>query len=175
VQTIQIVPSRPRIAVLSFENLAESEEGARIFARLMQDQLAQFSRLDVIPAGEVEATVLRARIRLPILMDNEQSRNLQRALDADYFVLGTVIAYQTNQDPYAGPVPIAGISLQLRDARTGATVWSDTFHENGSAGEWLFGLGVEHDITRLAHSIARRAAGRLERITRLFPCGQIAP
>jgi len=175
VQTIQIVPSKPRVAVLPLENLAESEDGARVFARLMQDQLVQSANLDVISAGEVETATLRARIRLPVLMDNDQTRRLRQVLDADYFVLGTILAYQSIADQYSGVVPVVGITLQLRDAVSGVTVWSETYHEIGNSGEWLFGLGVEHDITKLAHSIARRAVSRLQRIAKPLPCGQVVP
>ena len=170
VQTIHIVPSKPRLAVLPFENLAESEDGARIFARLMQDILNQTSSLEVLPAGDVETATLRARIRLPVLMDEEQSRRLRQALDVDYFVLGTVIAYQTSTNAYSGVVPIVGVTLQLRDGRTGSTLWSDTYHATGDSGEWLFGLGVEHDITKLAHSLAKRACNKLSKAAKALPC-----
>ncbi|MBI5867727.1 MAG: hypothetical protein HZB43_05465 [candidate division Zixibacteria bacterium] len=157
VQTIHVVPSKPRLAVLPLENLAESEDGARIFARLLQDQLDQTSNFDVVAAGDVETATLRARIRLPILMDELQSQRLRQALDVDYFVLGTVIAYHTTTDVYSGVIPTVGVTLQLRDGRTGSTFWSDTYHATGDSGEWLFGLGVEHDITKLAHALAKRA------------------
>jgi TolB-like protein len=173
-QTIQVVPFRPRIAVLPFENLAEAEDGARVFARLMQERLVQSPNLEVISLGEVETATLRVRIRLPVLMDNDQSQRLRQALNADYFVLGTILAYQTTADQYSGIIPVAGITLQLRDAVSGLTVWSETYHEIGTSGEWLFGLGVEHDITRLAHSICQQAAKKLNKVIKPVPCDTIS-
>lgn len=170
VQIISVVPSKARIAILPLENLAESEDGARIFARLLQDQLHQSTAFEVVPAGNVETATLRARIRLPVLMDDDQGRRLRDAIDADYFVLGTVIAYQTSTNAYSGVIPIVGVSLQLREGRTGKTVWSDTFHAAGDSGEWLFGLGVEHDITKLAHALARRALDRMRKVVKTVPC-----
>ena len=173
-QTIRVVPSRPRIAVLPFENLAEAEDGARVFARLMQDQLVQSPNLEVISSGEVETATLRARIRLPVLMDNDQNQRLRQVLNADYFVLGTILIYQTTADQYSGVIPVAGITLQLRDAVSGITAWSETYHEIGNSGEWLFGLGVQHDITRLAHSIAQQAAKKLKKVIKPVHCDTIA-
>ena len=170
VQTIHVVPAKARLAVLPLENLAESEDGARIFARLLQDQLSQTSKVDVVAAGDVETATLRARIRLPVLMDDVQSQRLRQALDVDYFVLGTVIAYHAVTDAYSGVIPTVGVSLQLRDGRTGKTLWSDTYHATGNSGEWLFGLGVEHDITRLAHSLARRACNQFTKVAKAPPC-----
>jgi len=170
VQTIHVVPPRPRIAVLPFENLAEAEDGARVFARLIQDQLIKSPNLDVISSGEVETATLRARIRLPVLMDDDQSQRLRRQLDTDYFVLGTIVAYQTTNDQYSGIIPIVGITVQLRNAVTGGTVFSETYHAIGNSGELLFGIGVQHDITRLAHSIAEKAVRKLNKMIQAVPC-----
>jgi hypothetical protein len=40
----------------------------------------------------------------------------------------------------------------------------------GSDGEWLFGLGVEHDITRLAAGIARRSVEKFTDRVLAEPC-----
>lgn len=169
-QILHVVPARPRIAVLAFENLAGSEEGTRVFARLVESELAQSGRTELVPAGDVESAVLRARIRVPMLMDEDQRARLAVSLTADYFILGSILAYETFEDPYAGPVPVAGIAMQVRDAKTGITVWSDTFHAIGNSGEWLFGLGVEHDITRLAHAVSRHAVQKIAPFLKSLPC-----
>ena len=169
-QLIHVVPARVRVAVLALENLAGSEEGARAFARLLENEIARDSRFEGVPAGDVETALLRARVRVPMLMDQEQRAHLAQLLNADYFVLGSILTYQTYDDPYSGPVPIISVALQLWPAGQERAAWSETLHAAGNAGEWLFGLGVDHDITHLAKGLARKSLVRVERAITGKPC-----
>ncbi|MBI3871867.1 MAG: hypothetical protein HY304_02185 [candidate division Zixibacteria bacterium] len=156
-QRISLLPSPPEVAVLPLENLAGADEASRILARLLETVLGQSPHVRLVPAGAVEDAVLRQRVRQPYLMDDTQRQRLAGVLNAAYFLVGSVLAYKTVDDPYSGHIPTVACALQLTEARSGATVWSGTFHATGSDGEWLFGLGVEHDITRLAKRLADKA------------------
>jgi len=173
VQRVALLPIRPRIAVLPLENLAESEEGSRVLARLLENAVLQSPQLELISPGTVESALLRGRIRQPFLLEDEQRRRLAEALDAHYLLVGSLLAYQTFEDPYSGPIPIVGCALQLL-APEGRTVWSETFHAVGSDGEWLFGLGVEHDTARMSKRLAAKAIRRMIPLVESVPC-RLAP
>lgn len=157
-QTIRLTPGRPRIAVLPLENLAAAEDGARVLVRLLAEAVASSPVLELVSAGKVDDALLRGRVRQPFLMDDDQRSKLATTLDAQYFVVGSLLNYQVYQDQYSGPIPMIGCALQLQRASDGKTVWSESLHAVGNDGEWLFGMGVEHDITRLGRDLAKRAA-----------------
>lgn len=160
-QSIRLTPGRPRIAILPLENLAAAEDGARVLIRLLADAVSASPTLDLIPAGKVDDALLRGRVRQPFLMDDDQRVKLAAALAADYFVVGSLLNYQSYEDQYSGPVPMISCTLQLQRATDGETVWSESLHAVGNDGEWLFGMGVEHDITRLGSKLARQAATKM--------------
>jgi len=174
-QRIYFTQGHPRVAVLPFENLASAEDGVRVLARLLEEAISRAPALELIGAGRVEEALLRGRIRQPYVMDDEQRARLTAALDAEYFVIGSLLNYSTYNDQYAGPIPMIACTLQLQRAGNGEVIWSESIHAVGSDGEWLFGLGVEHDITRLASGIAGRSVEKFtERILDdpCFPAGQ---
>ena len=157
-QTIRLTPGHPRIAVLPLENLAAAEDGARVLMRLMAEAISSSPSLESISAGKVDDALLRGRVRQPFLMDDEQRVKLAAALDAQYFVVGSLLNYQVYEDQYSGPIPMISCALQLQRASDGKVVWSESLHAVGNDGEWVFGMGVEHDITRLGRDLAKRAA-----------------
>ena len=157
-QTIRLTPGRPRIAVLPLENLAAAEDGARVLVRLLAEAISAEPSLELISAGKVDDALLRGRVRQPFLMDDEQRSKLGATLDAQYFVVGSLLNYQSYEDQYSGPIPMISCALQLQRASDGKAVWSESLHAVGNDGEWLFGMGVEHDITRLGRDLAKRAA-----------------
>ncbi|MEW5702005.1 MAG: hypothetical protein AB1792_07235 [Candidatus Zixiibacteriota bacterium] len=170
IQKVTLQPIHPRIAVLPLENLAESEEGSRVLVRLLQNAILQATEVELISPGTVESGLLRARIRQPFLMEDEQRRRLGEGLEADYFLIGSLLAYETFDDPYSGRIPVVDCSFQLVTVSSGKAIWSETLHAVGSDGEWLFGLGVEHDITRLSGRLADKAVHNFMRVLRSTPC-----
>ena len=170
VQAIRLIAGAPRIAVLPLENLAESEDGARVMVRLLEDALLRQPGVELIPAGQVDESIMRGRVRQPFLMDDDQRARLTGALDASYYVVGSLLNYSTYDDAYSGRIPIIACAFQLQRSSDGKTIWSETVHAVGSDGEWLFGLGVEHDITRLAGHVADRAVQHLSPRAKALSC-----
>jgi hypothetical protein len=103
-------------------------------------------------------------------MDDEQRAKLSEMIDAQYFVVGSLLNYEVYQDPYSGPIPMISCTMQLQRAFDGKAVWSESIHAVGNDGEWLFALGVEHDITRLGRDLARQAAGEIADRLAKQPC-----
>ncbi len=169
-QPLTLLPGRPRLAVLPLENLSTAEEGARVFQRLLEEALADLEPAEFIAPAKVDDAVMRGRVRQPVLMDDEQRERLSRGLDAQYLVVGSLLNYEIYQDQYSGPIPMISCVLQLQRASDGRTLWSESLHAVGNDGEWLFGLGVEHDITRLGRNLARKVARALADHIADAPC-----
>lgn len=169
-QEIVLLRRPPRVAVLPLENLAAAEDGVRVIARLFEEAIRRHHQLELIPVGMAEDALLRARIRQPWLMDDEQRRRLAASLDAEYFVIGSLLNYRTYEDQYSGLIPVIGMTLHVQRASDGGVVWSESLHAVGNDGEWLFGLGVEHDITRLARNAARRSVEKFSNNMLSDPC-----
>ncbi len=169
-QPIVLTARRPQLAVLPLENLSTAEEGPRVLQRLLEDALRQASSYDLVSPAKVDDAVLRGRVRQPVLMDDRQRTQLAAASGADYFLVGSLLNYETFQDQYSGPIPMISCTLQLFRAGDGRVLWSDSFHAVGNDGEWLFALGVEHDITRLGRELSRKVAQSLAKVMLRLPC-----
>lgn len=169
-QSIALTPSTPRIAVLPLENLSSAEEGARVLQRLLEDAMSKGKDWITVSPAKVEDAIMRGRVRQPVLMDDGQRRKLSEDLDAQYFIVGSLLNYEVVQDQYSGPIPMISCVLQLQHAVDGRVVWSESLHAVGNDGEWLFALGVEHDITRLARSLATKAVSEVSKRLPGEPC-----
>lgn len=169
-QTLALTPSMPRIAVLPLENLSSAEEGARVLQRLLEEAMGKSENWIMASPANVEDAIMRGRIRQPVLMDDGQRRKLAAELDAQYFIVGSLLNYEVFQDQYSGPIPMISCALQLQRASDGQGVWSESLHAVGNDGEWLFALGVEHDITRLARDLAAKAASEVSKRLEGQPC-----
>ena len=169
-QALTLTYATPRVAVLPLENLSSSEDGPRVLQRLLEGALGESTKLQLIPPAKVDDAIMRGRVRQPVLMDDDQRARLTAALDAQYLLVGSLLNYETYTDQYSGPVPMISCALQLLRASDGKAVWSESLHAVGNDGEWLFGLGVEHDITRLGRKLAGKAAGDISGNLAGQPC-----
>lgn len=169
-QPLTLLPGRPRLAVLPLENLSSAEEGGRVFQRLLEEALGDLAPTEFIAPAKVDDAVMRGRVRQPVLMDDEQRARLRKSLDAQYLVVGSLLNYEVYQDQYSGMIPMISCVLQLQRASDGKTLWSESLHAVGNDGEWLFAMGVEHDITRLGRKLARKAARAMAEHVSSAPC-----
>lgn len=169
-QSFVLTSAVPRIAVLPMENLSTGEEGARVLQRLLEEALGESLTYSLISPAKVDEAVMRGRVRQPVLMDDDQRRRLSQAIDATYLVVGSLLNYEVYQDQFSGPIPMISCALQLQRAYDGKTIWSESLHAVGNDGEWLFALGVEHDITRLGRNLARKAAEQISQNLAGKPC-----
>lgn len=169
-QSIALTPGMPRIAVLPLENLSSAEDGARVLQRLLEDAMGKSENWITASPAKVDDAIMRGRVRQPVLMDDGQRRKLAEELDAQYFIVGSLLNYEVFQDQYSGPIPMISCALQLQRAADGRVVWSESLHAVGNDGEWLFALGVEHDITRLARNLASKAASAVSKRLDGEPC-----
>lgn len=170
-QSFALMRSAMRLAVLPLENLSSAEEGPRVLQRLLEDALGNASDYSLVSPAKVEDAIMRGRIRQPVLMDDEQRARLAQTTDAQYFLVGSLLNYEVYQDQYSGPIPMVSCALQLQRASDGRTVWSESLHLVGNDGEWLFALGVEHDITRLGRELARKVAEKIAENLAKQRCG----
>lgn len=169
-QPLVLTSSVPRIAVLPLENLSAAEEGGRVLQRLFEDAIGESEIWVAVSPAKVDDAIMRGRVRQPVLMDDGQRSKLAQELDAQYFIVGSLLNYETYQDQYSGPIPMISCALQLQRASDGRVVWSESLHSVGNDGEWLFALGVEHDITRLGRNLAQKAVEALSRRFADEPC-----
>lgn len=169
-QPLVLTSSVPRIAVLPLENLSSSEEGSRVLQRLIEEAMVGSETWITVSPAKVDDAIMRGRVRQPVLMDDGQRAKLAQEVDAQYFIVGSLLNYEVYQDQYSGPIPMISCALQLQRASDGRVVWSESLHSVGNDGEWLFALGVEHDITRLGRKLADKAVGELSKRLAAEPC-----
>ena len=146
----------PSIAVLPFESVGPGEESGRVITRLFQNLLATQSNVQVADAGAVEDALIRLRIRVPVLATREQLDSLKAAIGCNYLLTGSVFTYGTREQPYAGKVGVVSMAVQVVRLEDGKLVWGKTVSRQGSDGQWLFGLGTQHDPAVLAESMCRK-------------------
>jgi TolB-like protein len=145
----------PHIAVLPFESVGPGEESGRVITRLFQNLLADEHNVHLADAGTVEDALIRLRLRIPVLATREQLDSLHTAIGCDYVLSGSVLTYGTREHPYAGKVGVVSMTVQVVRLDDGKLVWGKTASKQGSDGQWLFGLGTQHDPAVLAESMCR--------------------
>lgn len=145
----------PSIAVLPFESVGPGEESGRVITRLFQNLLAAESGVQTADAGTVEDALIRLRIRVPVLATREQLDSLKAAIGCEYLLTGSVLTFGTREHPYAGKVGVVSMAVQVVRLDDGRLVWGKTISKQGSDGQWLFGLGTQHDPAVLAESMCR--------------------
>ena len=147
------------VAVLPFENLSADDNGGRIVTRMCQSALSTREGVRVADAGLVEEALLRQRIRVPTLLTARQRDSLHAALDCQYILFGSVVAFGFANHPYAGKVGIVSFATQLVQLADGQIVWAKTYSRQGSDGQTFFGYGTKHDPGVLAAEMGRQVAG----------------
>jgi TolB-like protein len=145
----------PQVAVLPFESVGPGEESGRVITRICQNLLATERDVQMADPGTVEDALVRLRIRVPVLATREQLDSLHAAVGCEYLLTGSVLAFGTREHPYAGKIGVVSMAVQVVRVADGKLLWAKTLSRQGSDGQWLFGLGTQHDPAVLAESMCR--------------------
>jgi adenylate cyclase len=119
------IPTGPTIAVLPFRNVGDNPEQTYFVDGLTDDIINGLTKFHDIRVVARDSTMEYQGEAIDV-------RQVGEALDADYLVQGSIRRFRD----------LIKVTVQIQDAKQGATIWADTYERTLTAAE-LFQLQVE--------------------------------
>jgi len=129
------------VAIMPLQNYSSDRYAAdRVRDAFMTSLLATGS-IYVVPPGEVERGISRARVNNPSAPSSDEIRQLGSILKVDAIITGTIREYGQVRSSNA-EANVISLSLQMLETQTGKAVWSASTTRGGiGVKERLFGGG----------------------------------
>lgn len=152
----------PTIALLPPVNLSKNEEAGDIVSRSLLVQILETGKFDVIDPGEVDAVVLKKRIRFTDRLPLSAMQEIGSELGARYLLLGSVNEFEMVTDRVS-TIPVVSLSLRIVESDTGDIFWAATHTKRGDDSESIFGIGRIESLERLTAVVVEEIAESLKR------------
>lgn len=144
----------PTIAAIPFANFTGSNQAADSLLPLIEKQIAALE-VSLIPKDSLRNIMRAGRIRLTGAFDGDAASQLQKALNVDLLLTGSIDFYRPKANPEIG------LSLRLYDCLQQRLVWSRSVAASGEDFAGLFGVGRITSITLLAQRVVADAFNQL--------------
>ena len=141
--------ARLRIAILPLTNLTDDVSAATVVGARMLAALQGRRELSLVDPGELRRALIDGNIRPLDGVGPPQLESLRDALGIDALLDGTLLRF----DPGGADAPRIDLFVRLRDAGTGAVLWSATTSRGGDETRTFFDAGRIRDPDRLAEAV----------------------
>jgi hypothetical protein len=145
----QPLTGRWRVAVLPLANYAPARDAVDRMTPMLMTELGKLAGVEVIDPGRVEDALAQEPWLLMDRVPPDLVDRLGQQLGADALMLGSLLAYGYREDG-DGRTPQVSLSLRLLEVPGGRILWSVVHSRDGADSEWLFGMGREQSLERLA-------------------------
>ena len=128
-----------RVAVMPFANLTPMTQAADRVRDVFMTMLQATGSLYVLPPGEIQRGVGRARVANPLQPTGDEAIALGKEIKADVVITGTVREYGEVRSGNT-TANVVAVSAQMIETQSGKVVWSASSSKGGvSAGDRLLG------------------------------------
>ncbi len=148
-----VLPARPSVAVMPFEDLSGRVDVGEAFTRVFLAELVRSNTVDVVDPGALSETVERLQLRTTFAMTRAEMKSLGDSVPCTHLLFGSVLDAGTVRTA-DGDLPSVAATLRLVEASTGRVVWACNHSRTGEDNETLFGWGREHSRDRLLGQLA---------------------
>lgn len=140
---------RWRVGVLPLANYAPARDAVDRMTPMLMTELGKLPGIEVVDPGQIEDALAQEPWLLMDRVPPDLVDRLGQQLGADALLLGSLLAYGYREDS-DGRTPQVSLSLRLLEVPGGRILWSAVHSRDGADGEWLFGMGREQSLERLA-------------------------
>lgn len=150
------LPSGPicRVAVLPFVNDSDYPFGGDIASRVFREQLQMSGNHLVVQDGDILDVYQQLRIRPGVAPTLEQLRIIADRVNAQLLITGIVLEMRQDPAPHRTVNPAIIMELQVRDGRTGGTLWKVFHRKKGTDYKKAMHFGTIHTVTGLSGRMA---------------------
>jgi hypothetical protein len=154
----QMTPLPPgpvcRVAVLPFLNDSDFPLADTIVNKVFTTQLQKLTNFLISQEGDVHKTYQQLRIlpgKAPTL---EQLQIIADRVDAQLLITGIIIEMRANPGEHQTVNPLIVMEIQLRDGRSGETLWTAFHRRQGTDYKKTMHFGTIHTVTGLSRQMA---------------------
>jgi len=150
------LPSGPicRVAVLPFLNDSDFPLGDAIVSKVFTMQFQDSHNSLVIQEGDI----LKVYQQLHILPEEaptlEQLQIIADRVNADVLITGIILELREDRDTHSTVNPVLIMDVQIRDGRSGETLWNVFHRRQGTDYKKTMHFGTIHTITGLSRQMA---------------------
>jgi hypothetical protein len=137
------------VAVLPLANYAPARDAVDRVTPLLMTEVGKLPGLEVVDPGRVEDALTQEPWLLMDRVPPDLVDRLGKDLGADALLVGSLLAYGYRESS-DGPTPQVSVSLRLLEVPGSRVLWSAVHSRDGADHEWLFGMGREESLERLA-------------------------
>ncbi len=142
-----------KIFMLPMEDLTAAAGAARTVESELRVRLAERKDLELVPPGDVRATVITTGLPAPSQMSTRAMLRLAESLGARYCLSGAILSWGSGTTVKGLPGPEVEVYLQLTDVQAGRAVWSGIHRRNGAEYESWLKLGAVGNLPALADRV----------------------
>lgn len=156
----QPLTGRWRVAVLPLANYASTRDAVDRLTPMLMTELGKLRGLEVVEPGRVEDALSHEPWLLMDRIPPDLVDRLGKDLAADALLVGSLLTYGYREGD-DGRTPQVSVSLRLLEVPGGRILWSSVHSRDGADREWLFGMGREQSLERLATTTLAEALDSL--------------
>ena len=150
------LPSEPirQVAVLPFLNETDYPLADAIVYKVFAAQFRASSNYLVVQEGDILKVYQQLHLlpgRKPTL---EQMRVMASRFNAQLLITGTVLKMREDRGRLGDIDPLIAVEIQIRDGRTGETLWTVYHQRRGTEYQKVMHFGTIHTIPGLSRQIA---------------------
>ena len=143
-----------RVAVLPFQNDSEIPQAGTMVSKVFAAEFRQAGDYQLLQEGDVLKAYRQLKIypgRAPGL---EQMRIIADQVNAQLLITGAILEMREDPGMYATVIPKAVMEVQIRDGRSGETLWTVYHRRLGSDYTKTMHFGTIHSLAGLSRQMA---------------------
>ena len=143
-----------RVAVLPFLNDSAFPLGDAIVSKVFATQFQGSGNYLVIQEGDILKVYQQLRIRPGEAPTPEQLRIIADRVNAQLLITGIVLEMREDRAEHGSVNPLLIVDIQIRDGRSGDTLWNTFHRRQGSDYKKTMHFGTIHTSTGLSRQMA---------------------
>ena len=155
-QQLTPLPSGPicRVAVLPFLNDSDFPLGGAIAGKVFATEFMNSGDYHVSQEGDVLKIYQQLRLLPGMTPSLEQMQIIANRVNAQLLITGVVLDMRENRGEHGTVNPLLVEEVQIRDGRSGETLWTTFHRRQGTDYKKTMHFGTIHTVTGLSRQMA---------------------
>jgi len=154
----QMAPMPPgpicRVAIVPFLNDSDFPLGDAIVQKVFTAQFQESGNYLVIQEGDILKIYQQLHLLPGVTPTPEQLQIVASRVNAQVLITGTVLEMRENRGEHGSVDPVLAVELQIRDGRSGDSLWTAYHRREGNDYQKAMHFGTIHTIPGLSRQMA---------------------